>query len=350
MDPIQISHIIEACRACNRQAIRAIIRTYRDTIDINTFLESAIDLCQQDATWALTAPIRAILCACRDRIDSDTLNDVFIRACIAKSGLAIVIIRLFIHRLTEESIETALLLCHECSIEACEEIITRTNKLTTRLYVVCFGICIEHSKLGSDRRHLAPSNFIHRFWVRLCNRYEAEIKEAGIKRRYWGRCGLRPCTLLDCCRHENYDMACALIEAYPEIVCEHFFIESIQQRDIEIATLILEQHTSLLGIKTIEQAFAAACANQDSDVINLLLDTVGSDLSQGNYIEAFNEACMRGRPVTLELLLTMCSEFLQFEDKFTFSLGYVKDREDIISLLIKTYGNKLTDQFPSLCS
>ena len=296
------------------QVIRAVIQAHRNDIDINAFLVCTIDLVNRHATRAQTAPVQAILLACRNRIDTDIINRVFIDACIAKSGLVLIIIRLFNHMLTDESIETGLQLCGGDYIEASMSMVTRANRLTTRSYVVSFGICTKHSKQNPYDRRLNPSSWVQGLWVRLNNRYEAEVEAEGTVLLYYSWRGIRRCTLMDCCDHGNFDMACALIEEYPEIVCEHFLIESIEKLDIEIARLILEQYGSLLRSEIIKRVFAVACSNQDSDMIDLLIDTIGADLPQRSYTLAFDQACMMDRLVTLELLLARRPELLQFEN------------------------------------
>lgn len=154
-------------------------------------------------------------------------------------------------------------------------------------------------------------------------------------------------------------------------ICERLFLLCVEDKGLDLVRLILTEFKELLSQRIIKRGFDMVCDHKNIVMINLFIDTCDYVLVQptearpnisrlhmysyelypvkgSNYVQKFNSACECGNYEVVQLLLTRCFDYLQFGDGFTLNINRVIKNPDIVELLIATYGERLTDQYPIL--
>ena len=353
----QVHLLLElACDSGDKRQVSTIIRDHKSKVDVDSVLGMiCMNIIVKDpgVMGPKARAIQLVLEAYRDCIRPETINRFFVLACKSRSPLAAAILESFGPKLTAESIEAALIECHVHSPETCLSIYlncadSKTYRRDTELVLSPISLAIgwSISQRGvtmpwclhsSTVHHPEPISRTASCMHSLLDHYYRKLSMTEIK---------DTACMMDCGLHCNTLMVSALIQIEPNLASK-FLMQGVYADRPEVLKVIADVFSdSILEPDHIQTAIESAIWAASYTTFDTLTSFFGADVTQEMCIEIFNEVCNYGRHESLELVLSRFRHKLGFDNGFTFDPSLVKEREEIISILFKAYGSKLTDQFP----
>lgn len=332
--------LIDVCLAADLPQATVIIQKYRASIDVDTFL-SAVSRCANTAkSSARNMAIETVLEEFKSSISTSTINRAFVRACKFRSILIMPILMVFSTDLTPQTIETALILCKELSIEICTSIIKIWAKLRSPLrswiQLTPTSIAIGHGislRPKSDRyalRSILDDHYSSLPGI-LCEKYGCSCKNWAYPLE---KCGV----------FGDIDMVKMLLKDNPK-QAGLYLDQGVQGNNPGVVMLVIDEYGAFINHMHIEGALRTAIEYKFPFMVDILMNLFPSVLTE-DLIMIFNLNCARGVYDIVELILVKCNQPSLFKDGFTFNPVRVRNHERIVGLLYAVYGSKLREQFP----
>lgn len=341
LDHAPTQHLANLCLAGDCKRVTEIIGNPNNGIDMRTFID-VLSRCKN--TYREGIRNEAISLALKGRRTSvDAANRSFIQACEFRSSAIIPIFDEFLHILTSETIEAALIHCQEFSHNLCLDIINRwaarsrwfnkNNKLSPRSLAIGFKIC--------SRREFRSITKVYD----ILNDHYAKLPGVTCGRGYSCECGRKRQLLIDCAEHGVMDMIRAMLIEEPTRA-GRFLRDGVSGNNPEVVMFLFEHCRELITPGHVVNALDTALYLGNSFMIDMLANLFPNELTPAAYVKIFNENCEYNMHRSIELMLTKCRHALLFEVNFTFNPVKVKANKKIVRLLYAIYGNQLREQFP----
>ena len=339
--PDPTTQLIDACVPYDRwnssRRVERIILSNRANIDVNLFLDMISK--HPETNTRRNLAIEKVLWQFASSISADAANRAFIQACEFRAVSVMPILMVLASKLTPKTIETALILCREYSIETCVCIIEHWTELDHRkgylLTPTSIAISLTISTQASADHHQVITGRLNLHYSRLPD-LRCEDQKC--------RCHNYICDLEDCAKHGHIDMVALLLKEDPtKAGC---FLDQGVHGNSPGVILLVSEYRDILKTKHIEKAMDTAVLFAYPYMVDMLMKLFPDALTTDLYIKIFNNNCERGAHESVKIVLAKCDCALLFGSSFTFNHNKVKKWVKVKRLLDATYGNRLREQFP----
>lgn len=343
--------LAEVCIAGNYELAASILKNHRDSIDIHAFLDI---VCRcSNTNEERNEAMKLALGKFRTSIDEPTINRAFITACEFRSVSIIPIFSTFFYRLSNETIEIALILCLRYTQKICLRIIKsraergrdpRMNmQLTVRSLAIGFKLCYRRGSRAAKILELMDVHY-------------ARLQGVKCGKGHKCRCGRHRQRLQECGIHGQIDMVQAILIEEP-MWAGRFLDQGVDGNSPGVVMLVYDGYRELLEITDITRAMDSALFHAFPFMTDMLIDLFPDAYTEDTYVKIFNNRCECDMHDSVKLILAKCKQsgqsapthgrhMLLFEHGFTFNPEKVKTGKKTLNILYAAYGNQLREQFP----